>query len=204
MCLLLGGSFEECCMSQHNLSFYKTKVEDPSLGREFIPHSLETSLLWQSFLTRAAEQMSHWGFDRSSSSWAPPSPPAPQRVFWIPTSFLQPLPIAFCTLKAFCIVCSLLLYFLSPSLLCSIDMFLKIRVMSHSCLYHSTTMLGTNVFSIFSLWQINAVSFESCCISCVCFSKFQAVIVGFMAELKLALQATLVHVLGRSDRKKMM
>lgn len=68
VCLLLGGAFEQCCMSQHHLGFYKTTVEDPPLGREFIPHFLETCLLWQSFLTGAAEQMSHWGFDRTSSS----------------------------------------------------------------------------------------------------------------------------------------
>lgn len=115
----------------------QNQSEDPSLGREFIPHSLETSLLWQSFLTGAAEQMSHWGFDRTSSPWAPPSPQAPQKEFWIPTSLLQPLPIAFCTLKAFSIVCPLLLYFVSPLLLHINDMFLKIRVISHSSLYPS-------------------------------------------------------------------
>lgn len=37
-----------CCLSQHNLSFYKTKVEDPSLGGEFISDSLGISPLCQS------------------------------------------------------------------------------------------------------------------------------------------------------------
>lgn len=53
------------CTSQNNLSFDKTKVEDPSPRREFISDSLGISLFWQRFLPRAAKKISLWGFNRS-------------------------------------------------------------------------------------------------------------------------------------------
>lgn len=137
MCWLWGGAFEKCCMSQHNLSFYETEVEEPSLRREFIPCSQETSLLWQSCLTQAAEQMFHWGFDRSSSSELHPLLRPHRGSSESQLHFSNLCSSHFVHSRHFPWSVPYLLHFISPLLLPINDMFLMIRVMSHSSLYHS-------------------------------------------------------------------